>query len=254
MIERTEAERKPAFTTHFKPAYLPGIERVDYGRCSEHPFEDYDHAIRGCAHWHVGTADICAAPCIPEPKGDDAVPVAILHEYAHYLVGGDTSGNNLVIAHGRKWRDKFGDLLELHHYERPSVMNAHTGGCSQSFNICTPSDDSEGVEMCDFTIDAYAMIWNIFESETRLRNSTVEETIEDFMARFAARGDDERSTRAIATAFVPRLGDGLKALSVPVDLQLRKSTVDAFIEAAEASDLEPLTLVQRFIEQSAYTL
>ena len=238
---------QPVTTWHAPIKHLPGVERVYFGRCFEHPTEEYDHHKAGCAHWHVDTAIICVAPCFDVPENEDDLPVALLHEYAHFLVGGDTSGNSIIIAHGRKWRDKFCDLLDLHGYERPVPLDAHTGQCSDDYakEVCT-SDD---VITRDFEIDASAMIWNIFESETRLRNSTPEATIEDFMASYASREPSDRMQRAFGSRLTHA---GI--VTVPVSLTLTEATVNAFVQAATEVGIEPEYLVQRFMEQSAYTL
>lgn len=253
MLERMR-NAKPAFVTHFNPPLLPGVERVDYGRCSVNPFEPYDHMVKGCAHWHVGTGKICVAPCIPEPD-TDTVPVPVLHEYAHFLVGGDTSGNSIVIAHGRKWRDKFSDLLELHNYEPPVPFDAHVGACDQTFTMREPSDDScESAETCDFEVRVTAMVWNIFHAETTLRKSTVEDEVQDFMARFTERKEADRTIRSITSTFATRPASPLKTLSVPVSLTLRKSTVDAFVDAATDTGVQAESLVVRYMEQMAFSL
>ena len=202
--------------------HLPGIERVHWGYCVDHPDLEFDHMIAGCAHWRVGTADICVAPCIPVPENRDDLPVAVIHEYAHFLVGGDTSGQSIVIAHGRKWRDKFSDLLEFHGWERPVPFDAHTGVCDQTINMRAPSDDD--VAMCEFEIDVNPMIWQIFESETRLRNSTEEKTIEDFMQRFASRDPLDKAYRVMNSDAMRSWND----IPNPLTLTLTKSKFDAF--------------------------
>lgn len=233
--------------TWYAPKQLPGIQRVYFGRCHERPNEVIDHRFHGCAHWHAETEIVCVAPCLSAVEEDDVPSVAILHEYAHFLVGCDVSGDSIVVAHGRKWRDKFCDLLDLHGWERPEHINAHTGGCSQTFSMRAPSDDD--VATCQFEIDAYAMIWNIFESESRLRNSTPEASIEDFMERYAARETSDRTHRAFGSR-APSAG----LVSVPVSLTLTQSTVDSFLSATAEDGLDPQVLVQRYMEQAAYTL
>ena len=111
-----------------------------------------------------------------------------------------------------------------------------------------PSDDD--VAMCEFEIDVSPIIWQIFESETRLRNSTAEKTIEDFMERFASRDPLDQAYRVMNS-------DGMRFWNnIPhtVTLTLTKSTFDAFMQATIEARILPDALVKRFVEQTAFTL